>query len=116
MSNVIRGVVVNPEVIRGKSAYEIAVAEDNFGGTKKEWLDSLKGKSAYEIAVENGFKGSEAEWIDSITEEAKSARDEAQESAKEAADVVEEMKQNLTVDGETLNASFATVEDETINL
>lgn len=27
---------------------------------------SLKGKSAYEIAVENGFKGSETEWLESL--------------------------------------------------
>lgn len=28
--------------------------------------DSLKGKSAYEIAVEQGFEGSEAEWLKSL--------------------------------------------------
>ena len=41
--NELRGNVFTPEVIRGKN-----------------------GKSAYEIAVENGFQGSEAQWIASM--------------------------------------------------
>lgn len=27
---------------------------------------AIKGKSAYEIACENGFKGTEKEWLDSL--------------------------------------------------
>ena len=50
----------------GKSAYEIAV-ENGFDGTVEEWLESLKGgESAYEIAVRNGFVGTEAEWLESL--------------------------------------------------
>ena len=82
----------------GKSAYEIAV-ENGFVGTESEWLESLKGadgkdgtdglpgkdgidgkngadghdgvngidgKSAYEIAVANGFIGTESEWLESL--------------------------------------------------
>ena len=82
----------------GKSAYEIAV-ENGFVGTEIEWLESLKGadgkdgtdglpgkdgidgqngadgqdgvngidgKSAYEIAVANGFIGTESEWLESL--------------------------------------------------
>lgn len=41
--NVIRGSVRALKTINGKSAYEIAVLE-GFAGTQKEWLDSLKGK------------------------------------------------------------------------
>ena len=41
MSNVLRGTIVNPDVIRGKSAYEIAVMH-GFNGTEEEWLESLK--------------------------------------------------------------------------
>ena len=48
-----------------KSAYDIAV-ENGFIGTEAEWLESLKGKSAYEIAVENGFIGTEAQWLESL--------------------------------------------------
>ena len=47
----------------GKSAYELAV-ENGFQGSVTEWLATLGGsggKSAYEIAVENGFVGSEKE-------------------------------------------------------
>lgn len=82
----------------GKSAFEIAV-ENGFIGTETDWLESLKGadgvmgpqgeqgpsgldgqpgidgmngsdgingKSAFEIAVENGFVGTEAEWLESL--------------------------------------------------
>lgn len=76
----------------GKSVFEIAV-ENGFVGTEAEWLESLKGKdgtdgqpgkngadgtngqdgkdgidgkSAYEIAIANGFFGTESEWLESL--------------------------------------------------
>lgn len=76
----------------GASAYEIAVA-NGFVGTEVEWLASLQGEdgadgaqgpqgiqgvqgndgsdgadglSAYEIAVNNGFVGTEVEWLVSL--------------------------------------------------
>lgn len=52
----------------GKSAYEIAV-DNGFTGTEEEWLNGIdgeNGKSAYEVAVENGFVGTEAEWLASL--------------------------------------------------
>ena len=54
----------------GKSAYEIAV-DNGFAGTEAEWLESLKGEttyndSAYSLAVEYGFKGTEEEWLESL--------------------------------------------------
>lgn len=60
---------VDPPVA-GLSAYEVAVA-NGFVGTELEWLDSLQGStvvgaSAYEIAVANGFMGSEADWLASL--------------------------------------------------
>ena len=45
MSNVLKGAVVNPDVIRGKSAYEIAVAH-GYKGTEQEWLDYVYGSEA----------------------------------------------------------------------
>lgn len=78
-----------------KTAYDIAV-ENGFNGTQDEWLESLKGadgkdgatgekgevgssgekgdkgetgadgKSAYQIAVENGFEGTLEEWLESL--------------------------------------------------
>lgn len=57
MSNVLRGTIVNPDVIRGKSAYEVAVA-NGFEGTETEWLESLKGKDgAQGIQGIQGEKG-----------------------------------------------------------
>ena len=76
----------------GESAYDIAV-RNGFTGTEAEWVESLKGekgadgadgadgdtgadgadgadgangKSAYDLAVDNGFTGTEAEWVESL--------------------------------------------------
>lgn len=56
--------------VEGKSAYEIAVL-NGFVGTEEEWLESLEGDpggadSAYDVAVNNGFVGTEAEWLASL--------------------------------------------------
>lgn len=50
---------------RGFSAYEVAV-HDGYEGTEEEWLLSLHGKSAYEIAVELGYEGTEEQWLASL--------------------------------------------------
>lgn len=49
----------------GKSAYEIAV-DNGFEGTEQQWLDSLKGssQSAYDIWLANGHTGSEADFLE----------------------------------------------------
>ena len=47
------------------SAYDVAV-KNGFEGTEQEWLDSLKGKSAYDIAVDKGFTGTEQDWLNSL--------------------------------------------------
>lgn len=61
MSNVLRGTVVNPDVIRGKSAYEVAVA-NGFDGTEEEWLASLQGEQGIQgIQGEQGEKGDPGE-------------------------------------------------------
>lgn len=46
----------------GDSAYQVAV-DDGFLGTESEWLESLVGKTAYQIAVDEGFGGDEAAWL-----------------------------------------------------
>ena len=68
----VSGVVVSTASLSGRiwaptfvSAYSIAV-NNGFVGTEEEWLESLKGASAYEIAVENGFEGTEEEWLASL--------------------------------------------------
>lgn len=63
--------VTGPEGPRGFSAYEVAV-NNGFEGTESEWLESLigpQGISAYEIAVANGFEGSVSEWLLSLVGE-----------------------------------------------
>lgn len=54
----------------GANAYQLAVAE-GFNGTEAQWLASLKvkgdpGSTAYQIAVTNGFQGTEAQWLESL--------------------------------------------------
>ena len=52
----------------GKSAYDVAV-EQGFVGTKEEWLESLRGPqgdSAYQVAVEQGFVGTKDQWLESL--------------------------------------------------
>ena len=52
----------------GKSAYDLAV-ENGFKGNVKEFLYSLRGKdgkSAYELACEHGFRGSVKQWLRSL--------------------------------------------------
>lgn len=49
----------------GLSAYEVALV-NGFEGTQEEWLESLKGQSAYQTAVDLGFVGTEAAFIKSL--------------------------------------------------
>jgi hypothetical protein len=49
----------------GDSAYDIAV-QNGFEGTEVAWVASLAGKSAYEIAKALDYSGTEAEWIASL--------------------------------------------------
>lgn len=74
----IKGTINNLNVYH-TDAYAIAV-RNGYKGTEAEWLESLHGKSAYDLAVENGFDGTEKEWLASITAEA----DRAEEYTKQA--------------------------------
>lgn len=47
---------------QGYSAYQVAV-QDGFVGTDTEWLATLEGSSAYEVAVANGFTGNQSQWL-----------------------------------------------------
>lgn len=69
----------------GKSAYEIAV-ENGFEGTEAEWLESLNGadgKSAYEVAVDAGYKGTIEEYYADLSSFGEKA-ELAKTSAEEA--------------------------------
>lgn len=53
----------------GRSAYELAV-QQGYKGTLNEWLKSIKGadgRDAYTIAVEGGYKGTEEEYNNALT-------------------------------------------------
>lgn len=73
-------VPVDTELLRGKSAYEIAL-DKGFNGTATEWLLTLRGEqgykgdkgdigdrglSAYDVAVEEGYPGSKTDWLLSL--------------------------------------------------
>ena len=51
--------------LTGRSAYETAV-QNGYVGTTAQWLESLKGKSAYQLAVANGYVGTLDEWLESL--------------------------------------------------
>lgn len=53
---------------RGYSAYQVAV-QNGYEGTEAEWLASLvgpAGKSAYQLAVDQGYEGSLSDWLASL--------------------------------------------------
>ncbi len=49
----------------GLSAYQLAVNQ-GFVGSQLDWIASLEGASAYEVAVSEGFVGDEAAWLASL--------------------------------------------------
>lgn len=62
------GVWHDVEAIRGLSAYQLAV-KNGYTGTEEQWLASItgiEGKSAYQVAKEEGFEGTETEWLASL--------------------------------------------------
>ena len=59
------------KLTQGQSAYDIAI-DNGFVGTKAAWLESLKGtdgKSAYQYAMEGGYTGTEAEFVEKMAQE-----------------------------------------------
>ncbi len=61
----LKGKLAVPDAIHGKSAYEIAVM-NGFDGTEEKWLESLAGKNAYEYAKDGGYAGTEEEFANSL--------------------------------------------------
>lgn len=63
-----RDIAVEAAQTSGKSAYEIAVLE-GFAGTEAQWLETLvgpEGDDAYQVALANGFVGTQQQWLDSL--------------------------------------------------
>lgn len=53
--------------INGKSAYQVAV-DNGFVGTQADWLESLIGNSAYEDWIASGKTGTFQDFLDEIVE------------------------------------------------
>lgn len=53
------------DLVPTRDAYKIAV-QNGYVGSEASWLDSLKGHSAYTTAKAHGFKGSESEWLTTL--------------------------------------------------
>lgn len=56
------------KALRGLSAYQLAV-RNGYTGTEAQWLASItgvEGKSAYEVAKQEGYTGTKAEWLTSL--------------------------------------------------
>lgn len=51
--------------VDGKSAYQVAL-DMGFEGSLADWMESLNGQSAYQLALENGYTGTEYQWLDSL--------------------------------------------------
>ena len=56
---------MGPTSVPGLSAYQVAV-QNGYNGTETQWLASLVGKTAYQIAQANGYAGTEAQWLASL--------------------------------------------------
>jgi hypothetical protein len=62
------GVWHDIEAIRGLSAYQLAV-KNGYEGTEEQWLASItgvEGKSAYQVAQAEGYDGTEEQWLASL--------------------------------------------------
>lgn len=127
MDNILRGVITNPDVIRGKSAYEIAV-QHGFDGTEEEWLASLRVEAALdeetvkrvdqavldaEKALQDAntaiitatTKAEEVQQLVDAVEDAKEAAMLAESNAKSCAETVAE--QVADIEGATKRAEEA---------
>lgn len=129
MSNVLRGTLVNPEKIYGKSSYEIAVMH-GYDGTEEEWIREIDANRitgaemlAYAQSAMNSkdaaARSAEEARISNVSASqfAKNANSSAvnaqvaAEAAERHASLLQESYQ-LEIEGETLNAGFASVEEE----
>lgn len=79
MKEILTGALLNPAVIRGKSAYEIAVMH-GFDGTEEEWLEFMAGEiaaKATQKAVDQADRSEEA------ADRSESAAKEAEQHTRE---------------------------------
>lgn len=82
MSNVLRGVITNPDKIYGKSAYEIAV-KHGYDGTEAEWIASVEANRVATEEAKEVVLESEKTVIE-CAQSARASRDEAVLKAESA--------------------------------
>jgi hypothetical protein len=83
MKEKLTGTVINPDVVRGKSAYEIAVM-NGFDGTEEEWLYSLAEEANTIAKAYADNAGASAQRAEEAKASAETAETNAQGSAKSA--------------------------------
>lgn len=54
-TNVIRGAIGTPKFVRGASAYEVAV-RNGYEGTEEEWVESLKPRKGVDYFTEEDIQ------------------------------------------------------------
>lgn len=113
MSNVLRGVITNPDKIYGKSAYEIAVMH-GFDGTEEEWVKATD--LAKEITLDSATKAQYyAGLAETANENAGMHETDARESAREAQAHLQEVRNIVDAAGEKLDL-LANIPDDYITL
>lgn len=110
----------SPQVSVQQEADGVTISvTDNEGTTKAKVLngtngrDGTNGKSAYEIAVENGFEGTEEEWLQSLdyehsdefTQLATQVRTDAEQSAQNAQSASQSASESATSAQNSLNSA-----------
>ena len=105
MSNILRGTIVNPEVIRGKSAYEIAVMH-GFEGTEEEWLESLAAKAIVDKEYVDRF-----EEVAERAEESVTISEGSASSAAASANSAQQSANNATLSEESAESAAQRAEE-----
>ena len=79
----LKGTLLNPDKVRGKSAYEIAVMH-GFDGTEEEWLDSISEGAISMAQYHAGVAQDQANRAKSEADRSESEADKSKKSAEEA--------------------------------
>lgn len=88
----------------GKSAYDLAVQEGGYQGNVHQWLESLVGKSAYELAVQEGYEGSLVQWLLSLKGADGSGLDYDRSGEKEDKELYDDEKAGFKFATATINS------------
>ena len=95
--------------------YTITLTDDStFVYTVTNGEDGINGKSAYELAVENGFEGTEEEWLESLrydhSEEFKQLAEQVKQDAQSSAENASKAEQAMTQANQTAQANLEAIQ------